>query len=200
MNSEERRNYLRIDDCLVFEYKLLTPEEYAQQKELFLKQSSGVEKVKLKYPFLPLPFIGERTREENADGSNLEDIFLGLLISINEKLDHLFQLVGQEHTTEKTLFFKKPCWTNISGAGMRFFTEQPLDLESFLRIDILLPLFPSFTITALGQVVRVQKKDTDNQYEVAVSFTDIHEDDRDALIHYIFVRQRKLIRTEKCET
>ncbi|MDL1970013.1 MAG: PilZ domain-containing protein [Candidatus Desulfofervidaceae bacterium] len=198
MEIEEKRNYLRIDDYLVFEYKILTPEEYVQEKELFFKQSSGVEKIKLKYPFLPLPFFGEKMKEDKTEGSDLEEIFLSLLVGINEKLDNLLQLTGHEQSSKETLLFKKPCWANISGAGIRFYTEQPLPPESFLKIRILLPLFSSFTITTLGQVVRVEKKEK-MPYEVAVNFTDIHEDDREALIHYIFVRQRRLIRAEKCE-
>ncbi len=198
MTTQERRSSIRIEDFLVFEYKILTPEEYEEEKKVFFQQPSGVEKIKLKYPFLSLTFSGEKG-QDNIKGSVTNQIFLGLLVSINEKLEELIRFVTEkEGKREGFLYCKKPVPVNISGVGIKFTARETIAPGTFLKIRFLLPIFPCFEINVLGKVVWSKKKE-EQKCEVGVSFLDIHEDDREALIHYIFKRQRKLIRTEKQE-
>ncbi|MDL1957092.1 MAG: PilZ domain-containing protein [Candidatus Desulfofervidus auxilii] len=196
--QEERRDYVRIDDCLAFDYKILTPEEYEKEKEIFLKQPSAVEKVKFKYPFLPLSFTGERKKESELKIQTTEQMLFGLLVNLNEKIDTILHLLGHKEKEKTNLRLKPLSYVNISGAGMRFITEEKMKPGDFLKIDILLPLFPSFIITVLAEIKRVKEIST-KEYETAVSFKHMHEEDREALIYYIFMRQRKLIRMCKEE-
>jgi len=187
----DRREYVRIDDYLCFDYQVLTPELYEEEKKKFFQRQSGVERIRFKYPFIPL-FWGEY-REEETKTSTTDQLILNLLIGINEKLDTMIKILSEGEASKTNLSFKQACYINISGSGLRFITKEKITPGTFLKIHILIPLFPSFVITTLAQAVRSDERE-DKKYEIGACFVAIHEDDRDALIRYIFIRQRKLLR------
>jgi len=194
MNGKERRKAVRINDNIPIDYKLLTDKEYNEELKSFFDSESGVEKIELKYPFFS--WLKYRYRGENEEFNTAEQVILDLLVSLNNKLDSLIRLLKKEKELQaEDLCLKEPTRVNISGAGIRFISEQPIGKGSFLKLQICIPLFPSFVIPVLGKVVWTEKKD--QGYVIGVEFTAIHEDDKDALIHYIFVRQRRLIRKSK---
>ena len=53
-------------------------------------------------------------------------------------------------------------------------------------------------MTTLGKVVRITPQDAEGikMFEVGVDFLDIHEDDQEAVIKYIFMRQRNMLRNQ----
>ncbi len=193
MNKNERRNAVRVDDNIPIEYRFLSNQEYKKELKLFFNSQSGVEKIELKYPFFS--WLQYRCKEDE-EFNTAEHAILDLLVSLNNKLDSLIRLLKKEKELEiEDLCLKEPTHVNISGAGIRFISDQPIKKGSFLKLQICIPLFPSFVIPVLGQVIWSRKKE--NAHEIGVKFTAIHEDDRDALIHYIFIRQRRLIRKAK---
>jgi hypothetical protein len=62
--------------------------------------------------------------------------------------------------------------------GLMFESEKPLDHGETLRVEI---VFGERTIKAAGVVVYVDRKD-DGTWRNGVQFTEISEDDRDALL------------------
>lgn len=62
--------------------------------------------------------------------------------------------------------------------GLMFESDQPLDREDTLRVDIVLG---EQTIVATGVVVYVDRQDG-GPWKVGVQFTDITEEDRDTLL------------------
>ncbi len=193
MNEKERRSAVRVDDYIPINYELLTAQEYEKELKIFPDTQSGVEKIELKYPFFPwLKYRGREDEEFNT----AEHAILDLLISLNNKLDSLIRLLKKEKELEiEDLCLKEPDYVNISATGIRFISDQPIKKGAFLKLQICIPLFISLVIPVLGKVVWTEKNA--HGYVIGVEFTAIHEDDRDALIHYIFIRQRKLIRKAK---
>jgi len=191
--AKERRKAVRVEDWIPIDYRLLTAQQYEEELKLFPTSQSGVEHIELKYPFFSWK---QRRYREEEEPNTTEQVILDLLVSLNNKLDSLIRLLKKEKELElEDLCLKEPTYVNISGAGIRFISDQPIKKEAFLKLQICVPLFPSFVIPALGRVAWTEKKD--RGYEIGVEFTAIHEDDRDALIHYIFIRQRRLIRKAK---
>ena len=194
MIEKERRCAVRIDDSIPFEYEILSQEEYDKEFKDFYKNSSGLDQLELKYPFFS--WIQDKYNELEGEISIKDQVILDLLVSLNEKLDSLIKIIlKDERLDKKDLCFKKASYINISAAGIRFFSKDEIKKGSFLKIQICIPLFPAFVIPSLGQVTWT-RKEGDN-FKIAVKFTAIHEDDKDALIHYIFIRQRRLIRKSK---
>lgn len=70
-----------------------------------------------------------------------------------------------------------------------------------LEVALELSTFPGLHLMDIGQILRVREildfPDSHRHFEVAVEFTDIHEDDRDEIIRYTFRRQRELLRTQR---
>jgi len=190
----DRRSAVRIDDYIAFEYEILPEYQYKMELESFPKTSSGVEQIELKYPFFS--WIQDKYKEIEGSITIADQVILDLLVSINDKLDFLIRALASDKKLDETnLCFKKPSYVNISGGGIRFLADSEIKKGSFLRIRICVPLFPPFVITTLGKVIWTQKEEY--KYKVGVQFTAIHEDDKEALIHYIFIRQRKLIKKSK---
>jgi len=191
--KKDKRKAVRVDDYLPFEYEILSKEEYEKEAKIFPKTNSGIEQLELKYPsFYKLQF--KYTVDEEI--SPTEQAILDLLIIINNKLDALIRLMKKEIEVENTCL-KDPSYVNISGMGIMFISKDPIPVGTFLRLRICIPLFPSFVIPALGEVVRCNKKEP-LFHEVGVKFAAIHEDDREALIQYIFIKQRRFI--QKCRS
>ncbi len=192
--AKERRSAVRIDDYIPFKYELLTEDIYNNELKSFYNSSSGVEQIELKYPFFS--WIQDRYIDMEGDISLVEQMVLDLLISINEKLDSLIKSIAKDKLPEnQNLCFKQPRYVNISGAGIRFFSDSEIKKGACLKLYICVPLFPPFVISTLGKVVWVKKEEF--KYKIGVKFTAIHQDDKDALIHYIFVKQRKIIKKSK---
>lgn len=82
---------------------------------------------------------------------------------------------------------------DISGSGiLAVFTEQPPN-DKQIRLEIALSTGESGTISVLAHPVR-SLKIAENHYEVAYHFDDISTEDRDRIIGYCLIIQRKLLR------
>ncbi len=190
---ENRRRHTRIDDQLVFDYSILSPEAYVEERELFYKSPSGTEKVKMKYPFLSSKWLRFHDEDEEEE-TRFEKSLMELFVAIDEKLDRILSHLGSKAVDRASqLMSKEPVPVNISGSGMLFPERRKIDEGEFLKMEILIPVFPYFVIPVLAKVCRVEEA-SGGGYRIAVDFKDIHEDDRDTLIHYILSRQRRMLR------
>lgn len=81
---------------------------------------------------------------------------------------------------------------DISGGGLRFESDRPLDKD--LVLDLVVELGGGERISAIGQVVRSLpiEKSGFNKYSIGIQFTIIEERDRDKIIKFIFQKQREL--------
>jgi hypothetical protein len=114
-----------------------------------------------------------------------EPAIASYLKSLEERLDALTQLlVVESHDTPDVPTHD----VNISGNGLRFSHPQALPAGSHVALD--LRLFPSRTCLSMFAVVvrsTEMKRPTKNggRFTIAVDFCDVHEDDRELLIHHI---------------
>ena len=114
-------------------------------------------------------------------------------------LDMVFRQFAEERQASGRKGAKEPetrsgLTLNISGGGASFVTDQrtaPLE-----EIEISLSLDGFGPIIAHGRVIRHEEFDNDkiHRQRVAVEFTEISPQDRDALVRYVFRRQRRHLR------
>ncbi|MCX8130304.1 MAG: flagellar brake protein [Clostridia bacterium] len=92
----------------------------------------------------------------------------------------------------KGIQYKKTYTRDISGGGLCFVTEEKLEMNKILEIE--LTLAEDDVRNFFGTIVRVIKlEDTDRHcYEIGILFRKIDNKDREAIIKFIFVEQRKL--------
>ncbi len=82
---------------------------------------------------------------------------------------------------------------DLSGGGMCILINETADLNNFIECRFSLD---AKKVNAIGNIVRVSKKETGAKvkYEVGCSFIKIDDKARDNIISYIFQQQRKLMK------
>jgi c-di-GMP-binding flagellar brake protein YcgR len=73
--------------------------------------------------------------------------------------------------------------------------KEYFPLETTLALALLLLFLFPLTIKAIGKVNRVESLDAENQqWYIGMKFDVIHEEDREAIIRYVFREQRVALR------
>jgi hypothetical protein len=190
---EQKREHVRIDDFISFDFSIMDREEYEKVKDDYIAKSKSI--AKCLEP--STPFVGDIPGEKEP-GETTGDIppsLLLMLANLDRKLDVIIDLLDHDEKRLEKLK-EKTRKINISGLGLRFQTEQKFRKGDILELTIDLPLVPPLSIPALGEVVRVDQEKT-GVFNTALKFTAIDEDDREKISRYIFQRQRELIRAQK---
>ncbi len=115
-----------------------------------------------------------------------------LMLQMLTRIDWLLTSVLKTLAKDKRLSESIPQFMNVnlSGSGIRFASEKefPVDAVLVLRL-ILRPFIP---IQAIGKVLRTSPSKTPSdvpKFEIAVEFTKIADDDREAIIRHIIRSQ-----------
>ncbi len=199
MSQKEKRKYYRIQDNLAIEYQILSPQEYEAEKIRLENQPSGVRNLRNKYAhFLPNELDMENlgAGDWGHPASELISGLLKLIIGLNEKVDLI--LSHLERKEGLSIYQKPPEEVSLSAEGIGFCSREYIPLEAYIKIGMLLPKNPQILITTLGRVVRVTTKQMGEvkRFEVGIIFSDIHEDDQEAIIKHVFTRQRDILRSK----
>lgn len=189
MDKREEREFFRIDDHLLIEYRKITQEEYAELAD--------------KIRYTPAPH-----KERLTEGYSKEEVELQkewpekeelyrYIQAIDRKLDIIIELLSGQKG--EGAFIKTYQRLNISGSGIRFISEIELKEGDYVELRIALPTRCYSGITCLCRVVKSEKirDDASSRWVVAMKFEVINEEERDLLINYIFTKERELIRHRK---
>lgn len=103
-------------------------------------------------------------------------------------LDIKIQIVVEDENEESKQEFFNARVVDISGGGVKIVIEKSLKKNTLLNCE--LKLKNNDTIDFLGKVVRVDKDS--GKYEIGIMFKRIKRNDRETVIRYIFIEQRKL--------
>ena len=199
-NDSDNRGAVRILDSFPIKFNIITQNEYDGKTSLYISRRT-INRTAGKR---------EKAGVFSFDWSAIEgeEDFDPLLIKILFRLDQKIDLVldrqdeilkkitpqGHEEDTYET----GEC-IDISGTGVNMLVSENLSEETLLELNIEPPIHPAIQIIALGKIIRVcplRDKEKSGS-EVSVAFTAINEDDREALIKYIFQRQSELISFNK---
>ncbi len=188
MEETEKREYFRLEVRLPIEFRKITYEEYVNL-ENSIKYSS-TQSVDISNE---MQFLKEAVSKYEKEKGQLH----AYMQMINKKLDIILDLLNK--TKDEELYISKYIDVNISGSGIRFTSEVELHTNEYVELKIVLPRHPYPKITTLCQVVRSQTSEAGDRvdWEVALKFLTINEDDRDLLISYIFEKERELLRNRK---
>ncbi|GJL66071.1 MAG: hypothetical protein NPIRA05_10420 [Nitrospirales bacterium] len=121
-----------------------------------------------------------------------------LMLRMLTRIDWLLTSVLKTLAKEKRLTDTIPQFMNVnlSGSGIRFKTENEFSVDSALVLRLILR--PFVPIQAIGKVVRTSlvQKNEESYFETAVQFTEISEDDREAIIRHI-IRSQAIIQRHR---
>jgi hypothetical protein len=185
----EEREFVRIETQLPLRYRPLSPAEYRREKARILTDRQA-----RMHPFLPLMERWSSQDEQGARNSELERLIGPVLAAMNEKLDRIMAILNPADPI--ALRFEEPKTLTISGAGVGVILHECFSPDTVLALEFLLPFPFPLQIKAIGKVNRVAPLDLDPQHwHTGVKFDVIHEEDREAVIRYIFREQRIALRT-----
>ncbi len=185
--KKEQRKYLRTETSLVVKFSQISQEEFKRKKNLYAasRSSSSVE---------------SKFYEGNLD--HCTRTVLEAIIRLEQKIDRLSSLLfsGEFHKYEYTGEV-----INISGGGLRLVSPVNFPKGSYLDMCIFFP--PAFNnpFFVIGEV-RKRKgviggdSDTGRQYHLGIKFVAIDEEDREAIIRYIFRTERQRLREARMES
>ena len=88
--------------------------------------------------------------------------------------------------------FNKSLTKNLSGGGVCIFLNESIDIHQLVECRI--KLEDNKVISFLGRIIRIRKLEQAGkyQYETGVAFEIIENNDKEAIIKYIFKQERKL--------
>lgn len=198
-DNAEERNFVRIDTLLPLRYHFLTPSKYRREKSRILMDRQAQVN-----PFLQLMERWSLQDEQGMRGGDLERLIVPVLAVMNEKLDHILAILNPNDPM--ALRFEAPQWVNISGSGIGLILQENFPLDTALFLELLLPFPFPLMVKAIGRVTRVEPVDADHldadqqQWYVGTQFDVIREEDREAIIRYIFREQRVALRARNVST
>ena len=193
-NDSDNRDAIRILGSFPIKYNIITQKEYDRKASLYISRRT----------------INRTAGKENKAGafsfdwSAIEDeedfdpSLIKILSRLDQKIDMVLarqdeifkKIASQGH--EEDIYKTGEC-IDISGTGVNMLVSENLGEETLLELNIEPPIHPAIQIITLVRIVRVcPSRDKEKSgYEIAVAYTAINEDDREALIKYIFQRQHE---------
>lgn len=184
------RAHLRMDVMILLQHRRLTTKEYEEmEKTNFDDDEEGLSI----QSFSLQPFIEDKEKEEEI--GNVDPFIINALIDINLKLNLIFTMLSCSEG-EPSIFTQKPVEVNLSEGGIGFTIKGKVKKGDILELKMLLPVFPLVLIKAWGKVIRSTSVPKDG-CKVGVQYLNVKEEDRDKIVHYIFKKQRELLRSKK---
>jgi hypothetical protein len=170
----EKREYFRVDDIFPLIIKKVCSTSACRTSRVFSGFSQDV-------PSMDLP--------DESIHPQLWKILVDITIKLSLVLERLLlESEGLIKAENKEV--------NVSAAGMRYTTEEKIEVGDVIEVKLLLPTYPTVGILTYGDVMRVL--DLGNgEYEIGLRFTDMDDEVRDELIQYTLKRQRELIRKQR---
>jgi hypothetical protein len=198
--DSDNRDAVRIHDSFPIKYNVITQKEYDKKESLYISRRTINRTTGKKKEAEAFSFDWSSIEDEE----DFDPVLVKILFHLDQKIDIVLarqdeilkKITSQVH--EEDICEPGEC-IDISGTGVSMLISENLSKETLLELNIEPPIHPAFQIIALGRITReCPSRDKEKSgYEISVVFTAINEDDREALIKYIFQRQHELISSRK---
>jgi hypothetical protein len=184
--SEDRREWLRIDDNLLLEYRLLD-----ESAEMPAPVSEPVtDEVIAAAVGKPTAELLARAGEPLADSS-----LVPWMMKVDWLLEVLLKTLARAHPG--CMDIARVTHVNISGGGVSFTSPRQYKSGDRLALKIILPPF-----TPIQTVVKVIRSSPDTQGQgvaLATEFVDLNADDQEHLIRHILRTQAERLRARRSQ-
>ena len=170
--SDERREWIRIDDCVLMEYRLLTETGIVVPVETNSATPETISATVTK----PTADLLARTGE-SLTGSPLLPWIL--------KVDYLLEVILNSLAISQpsSVIMARPTDVNLSGGGVGFVSPREFSVGDQLAIKLILP--PFILIQAMAKVIRSVSQADGQRFAIATEFVDLKVDDQEHLIRHI---------------
>jgi PilZ domain-containing protein len=181
---DERREWIRIDDRVLMEYRLLTETGTVAPVETASTTPEMIAATVTK----PTADLLARTGESLIGSPVLPWIM---------KIDYLLEVILNSLVISQpsTVTMARPTDVNLSGGGVGFISSREFSPGEQLVIKLILP--PFVLIQALSKVMRSVPQVGGQGYAIATEFIELKADDQEHLIRYILQTQAERLRTRR---
>ena len=185
-DSEDRREWLRIDDNLLLEYRMLD-----ESAELPAPVSEPVTDEVI------AAAVGKPTAEllAHSGGGLAESSLTPWMMKVDWLLEVLLKTLAKAHPG--CMDIARVTAVNISGGGVSFVSARQFKAGDRLALKIILPPF-----TPIQTVVKVIRSLPDPQGQgvaLATEFVDLNADDQEHLIRHILRTQAERLRARRVQ-
>lgn len=184
-NPDDRREWLRIEERLFLDYRLLD-------------ETVGTAATNL--PPVTKDMISALVNQPTVDlfareGEALEaSPLLPWIIKIDWLLETMLTSLAAAHPGSVSI----PRWTevNISAGGLSFLSPRPFAVDGILALRFILP--PFTPIQTQGRVIRATPEGPGQaQFRIAVEFMSLTAEEQEQIIRHIIRAQAEQLRTRK---
>lgn len=121
-----------------------------------------------------------------------DPLLLQMVTRIDWMLTSILRTLGKDKNLKGAI--PELAKVNLSGSGIRFFSEQEFPVDSYLVLRLILR--PFVPMQAVGKIIRIEPTTQGEQrgFEIAVEFSQIAPDDREAIIRHVLRTQATLQR------
>ena len=182
--SDERREWVRIDDRVLLEYRLLSdPVEEPIPGALPISQEA-IAAVIAK----PTSDLLLRSGEPLAESPLLPWIM---------KVDWLLEVIVKAlaKMQPEGIAIAQVADVTLSGGGIGFLSPRKFAVDDLLKLKIILPPFTPIHTTA--RVIRSDLAKDGIQFDIATEFTELSPDDQEHLIRHIIQAQAERLRARR---
>jgi hypothetical protein len=182
--ADERREWIRIDDTLLLEYRLL-----GESADAFSCEQPCVT------PDVVAAAVGKPTADLLARyGDTLgESALLPWVMKVDWLLEVILTTLAKAHPGYMEI--ARMTDVNISGGGIVFASLQQFNAGDRLGLKMILP--PFTPIQTVAKVIRSSPDPQGRGFALATEFVDLKEDDQEHLIRYILRVQAERLRARR---
>ena len=185
--SDERREWARIDDRVLLEYRLLTDPAEGPTPGVPPVTNEAISAVISK----PTSDLLLRSGEQLA-----ESPLLPWIMKVDWLLEVIVKTLAKMHP--EGIEIAQVADVTLSGGGIGFLSPRHFAVNDTLRLKMVLSPFTPIHTTA--RVIRsTQAKDGIN-YDIATEFIQLKEDDQEHLIRHIIQMQAERLRSRRNRT
>lgn len=183
-SRKNKRAGFRIDDVLPVAISMLTPEQFASERN---RPGKGIFETTMVRDLLK-----REMTEGNGKSGQISPRLGKILEGIDAKLNYLVSIEMMRDIRRRGLQ-EKPL--NLSVTGARFKSRTVHAKGEHMKIAMMLPMLPPVSMDLLAEVQRC-KQSSDGVYDVAVMFCFRCRDEENKITQYVYKRQREMIRIE----
>jgi hypothetical protein len=183
-SQDERREWLRIDDRVLMEYRLLMESGHTLSVEVGAPTADMISTA-----------VGKPTAELLARSG---DSLVGSpVLPWIMKVDYLLEVIlnALAASRPESVAMARPMDVNLSGGGVSFVSDREFSPGDQLALKLILP--PFILIKATVRVIRAMPQARGQGYAIATEFVDLKPDDQEHLIRHILQAQAEQLRARR---
>lgn len=182
--QDERREWIRIDDRILMEYRVLSESGSALPFEVGGATAESISEAVTK----PTAELLARSGDSLMGSPVLPWIM---------KVDYLLEVILNALATSQpsSVSMARPMDVNLSGGGVGFATNRELVAGDQLALKLILP--PFIPIQAIVRVIRSVPQTNGSGFTIATEFVDLKPDDQEHLIRHILHTQAERLRAHR---